>query len=235
VQEFRNLTNELTGVYGFYVVRLNNGASYGYNHRQVFDASTLIQLPAMVMVYRDDFDINGTYRLQSEDKTGSGPLQEEEVDTVWTYGELARYIGRENDEASYNIVLKELGEQNVQEFLRTNGISNTSLDKSTTTPKDVGTLLLKLWRREFVEQGARDELLENLKDSEFNQHLVAGVPSGVQVVHKFGEEVNAVVEAGIVYAHEPFVVVIMSEGVNMAEADEVFPELARLIWEFEGE
>jgi hypothetical protein len=31
------------------------------------------------------------------------------------------------------------------------------------------------------------------------------------------------------------VVVIMSEGVNMAEADEVFPELARLIWEFEGE
>ena len=36
------------------------------------------------------------------------------------------------------------------------------------------------------------------------------------------------------FGDEPFAVVIMSEGVKMTEADQVFPELARLIWEFEA-
>jgi beta-lactamase class A len=234
VEQFRGTTDELTGVYGFYVVRLSNGASYGYNHKQIFSADSLTQLPVMVMAYRGDVDLNDTHRLQEGDiVSGPGSLQNEELDTVWTFGELLKLMGKAGDVSAGSIVAKEIGEENVAQFLRTNGMSHTSLTENTTSPQDVGNLLLKLWNGDFVGMEARDELLATLTDTVYEEHLPAGIPEPIVVAHKYGRDINVVNDAGIAYTDEPFVVVIMSEGVKITEADEVFPELARLIWEFE--
>jgi hypothetical protein len=37
-------------------------------------------------------------------------------------------------------------------------------------------------------------------------------------------------DAGIIFSDQPFVLVIMSQGVNEEEADKVVPELARMIY-----
>ena len=233
VNEFREATNALTGVYGFYVVRLDSGEAYGYNDKQSFKADSLIELPVIVKAYRD-LDLNDTYRLKAEDKVGTGTLSREDNDTVWTFGELVDLIINESDETAYNVVLNKLGKENAQSFLRTNGMGHTSLLEGKTSPQDMGKLLLKLWNGDYMNSGARDELLGLLVDTSDEKHLPAGIPDGVRVAHKYGREVNVVSDIGIVFGDEPFAVVIMSEGVKMTEADQVFPELARLIWEFEA-
>ena len=235
VEEFRSLTNNLTGVYGFYVVRLTDGASYGYNHKNVFQAASLIKLPVMVMAYRGGVDLDDTYRLREEDKVaGSGPLQYEGSDTIWTYGELLGLMGEKSDNTAFNVVVNAMGAQSVEQFLRANAMSATSYEKNTTSPADIGGLFLKLWNGDFMDTSNRDVMLDHLIDTIYEEHLPKGIPDEVPVAHKYGREVNVVNDAGVIYTENPFVIVIMSEGVKMDEADAVFPKLAKLIYEFES-
>lgn len=56
----------------------------------------------------------------------------------------------------------------------------------------------------------------------------------IRVAHKYGVEDNVVNDAGIVFGEKPFVLVIMSKGVVVEEANEVFPKLARIFYESQG-
>jgi len=46
-EQFRVATSDLTGVYGFYVVRVNEGIVYGHLDDETFQAASLIKLPVM--------------------------------------------------------------------------------------------------------------------------------------------------------------------------------------------
>ena len=44
IQEFNLKTEDLSGIYGLYVVNLENGFSYGVNENEIFQAASLIKL-----------------------------------------------------------------------------------------------------------------------------------------------------------------------------------------------
>ena len=74
-----------------------------------------------------------------------------------------------------------------------------------------------------------------LTDTIYESWVPEGIPDEIDVAHKFGRELHVVNDAGIVFAEEPFVLVIVSKGVVEREADEIFPELARLVFDVETE
>jgi len=73
-----------------------------------------------------------------------------------------------------------------------------------------------------------------LTDTIYEEHLVKGIPEDIKVAHKYGREVHVVNDAGIVYVDNPYIVVIMTKGVIESEADEIFPELSKIIFDFES-
>jgi beta-lactamase class A len=60
--------------------------------------------------------------------------------------------------------------------------------------------------------------------------LAAGIPASTDVAHKYGREIHVVSDAGIVFADEPFILVLLSKGVVEREADQAFPELSKAIY-----
>ena len=79
----------------------------------------------------------------------------------------------------------------------------------------------------------KDEILGFLTDTVYESWISEGI-TDADVAHKFGREVHVVNDAGIVLADESFVLVILTKGVVEREADEVFPELAKLVYGIEA-
>lgn len=256
---FNMKTKDLTGVYGLYVVDLNTGFSYGVNESEQFESASLNKLPAMVSALIEEeagnIDLETKYKLKNEDKVaGAGSLSAQPQGYEITYRNLIRLMGKQSDNTAFNIVRKTLGEEKINITLEKIGMENTALSENQTTPKDIGRLFEELWnarlpapepaRKDSVSGGRSDggqgnivskesaeELLGYLTDTLYEEWIVAGVPDDVRVAHKFGREINVVNDAGIVYKEMPYILVILSKGVIENEADAIFPELSRKVYE----
>ena len=237
---FKEKTKDLSGVYGLYVIRLDNGSSYGVNEGEIFQAASLIKLPVMVAMYMEEeegnLDLDEKYTLKESDKTaGSGSLSSKNAGYALTYRELVKLMGKQSDNTAFMICRDMLGDEKIQEVIIKAGMTNTSLEENETTSTDIGNFFESLWKGNLVTSESKDEILESLTGTIYENHLAAGIPDNVQVAHKYGRETHVVNDAGIVFYDQPYVVVMVSKGVVEKEADLIIPELARMIYEVEAE
>ncbi len=236
---FNEKAKDLTGVYGLYVVRLGSGYSYGAHEKEVFTAASLIKLPVMAAMFAESengaIDLDKKYTLQASDKvSGSGSLYGKPVGYEITYRNILQLMGKQSDNTAFRIARKTVGDETIKSYMQKYGMTHTSLEENETTPEDIGQFFEGLWNTNIVSTRHRDELLDNLTNTIYEAWLSAGIPSEVRVAHKYGREVHVVNDAGIVFADTPYVVVIMTKGVVDQEADAVFPELSRLVYEEES-
>lgn len=236
---FVEATNKLSGVYGFYVYRLYDDTGYGIYERETFQAASLIKLPVLYALYHEaeegNLDLDEVYTLKDTDKIpGSGDLYYQPSGTKVTYREMAQAMGHSSDNTAYGIVVSTIGEDKIQELAFSIGMQNTKFETNETTPYEIGMFFRKLWSGNLLSERHSQEILKYLTDTIYEDRIPAGIPEDVRVAHKVGTEVNVVADAGIVYADRPFVLVIMSKGVVDKEAKDVFPELARIVWEVEA-
>jgi len=94
-----------------------------------------------------------------------------------------------------------------------------------------------LYNCSYLSREASDWALELLSKSEFSAGLVAGVPPGVKVAHKFGEksdEASGTVQlhdCGIVYyPQHPYLLCVMSKGQNFQSLSEGVAGVSRLVY-----
>lgn len=232
-------TRKLSGVYGFYVYRLYDDTSYGIYERETFQAASLIKLPVLYALYHEAeegrISLDKAYTLRETDKIpGSGSLYSDPAGSKITYREMAQAMGKQSDNTAYGIVVSTIGEAQIQELTYEIGMANTVFETNETTPYEIGLFFRKLWNGTLLKEEYSQEILEHLTETIYEDRIPAGIPEDIRVAHKVGTEVNVIADAGIVYAPRPFVLVIMSKGVVEKEARDVFPELARIVWEVEA-
>ncbi len=238
VEEFIKHTDPLQGEYGLFVYVLDGNDSYefGVREKEMFQAASLIKLPVMAGMYieeeRQNLDLKTLYKLKKEDKAeGSGSLYYKPAGYELSYRELIRLMGKESDNTAFNICVKILGEERVNEIINDIGMVDTSVDTNETTPYDVGLFFRKLWEGKLLNNKNTTELLSYLTDTKYENHLPAGLPSKIKIAHKYGRETGVVNDAGIVYADNPYIVVIMSKDADLDEADKAFAELSKIVYD----
>ena len=237
ISSFKDKTKSLSGVYGFYVIRLNSGVSYGVNESDIFEPASLNKLPVMLAMYIEaengNIDLETTYVLKDTDKvSGSGSLYGKPEGYELTYRDILSYMGKESDNTAANIARNILDKEKIEQAIDIAGMDNTVVvgEDQESTPHDIGTFFEKLWEGNVISKKYRDEMLGYLTDTIYEEWLAAGIPSSTDVAHKYGREIHVVNDAGIVFADEPFVLVLLSKGVVEREADQVFPELSKAIY-----
>jgi beta-lactamase class A len=241
ILSFKEKTKNLSGVYGFYVVRLSSGFSYGVNENDIFEPASLNKLPVMLAMYieaeKGKIDLETVYVLKDSDKvTGSGSLYGKPEGYELTYRDILSYMGKESDNTAANIAKNLLGEKKIKQAIETARMDNTVVigEDQETTPYDIGLYFEKLWEGDIISKKHRDEFLDFLTDTSYEEWLAAGIPSNTDVAHKYGREVHVVNDAGIIFTDEPFILVLLSKGVVEREADQVFPELSKDIYNQES-
>lgn len=200
-KEFRNLTNNYSGIYAFYIYDLNGDYFYGENYQEKMQAASLIKLPVMCLAMEE-----------GQDK------------------KLIEAMGKRSDNQAYLKMVSVLGKEKINKTIADLGMSKTSLEKNITTPEDIGLFFKKLYKNEILNKEKTDEFLGFLTDTSFEQWLRQGIPSEIRLAHKYGKETHAVNDAGVVFGDKPFVIVILTDGVVESEADRLFPELTKLLY-----
>jgi beta-lactamase class A len=228
----------LPGLYGLYVIRLTDRTSYGVSTNAKFQGASLIKLPLMVLMYKmnetGELDLNTKYTLKNSDKVkGSGDLYLAKEGTLYTYRQLAEFMGKNSDRTAYKVMKEIITDAKLKEFIGKIGMENTDIDTGETTPSDIGNLLAGIWDGTLINEDNKKEILGNLTDTIYEKWITVGVPKDVVVAHKFGQDVGVMADGGIVLSKSPYIIVVMGDGITNHDADILFPKISKGIYEIE--
>jgi len=99
----------------------------------------------------------------------------------------------------------------------------------------MGQYLVKLYRGELVSSVNKEKILTALTATDFEERIPQGVPQGIDVAHKIGNEVQVFNDCGLVLSSRPYVLCLLSKEASQDEALEVIPKISRLVWEFNSQ
>jgi len=89
---------------------------------------------------------------------------------------------------------------------------------NTTTAQALLTLLEAIARSRAVDPESSRQMLETLERQTINEAIPAGLPAGTRVAHKTGDITRIWHDAGIVLASRPFVLVVLTRGLENPKA-----------------
>lgn len=118
-------------------------------------------------------------------------------------------------------------------------VDPTDITDETISVKGYSNIFLQLYSGSYLY---RNELSENalamLADSEFNQGIVAGLPEGMTVAHKFGERsdlpggLNQLHDCGIVYyPGNPYLLCVMTRGKDFTALAKTISNISATVYE----
>ncbi|MEK7497780.1 MAG: serine hydrolase [Patescibacteria group bacterium] len=235
-EKFKEKTDSLLGTYGFSFIDLTTGKAYSLKGNESFQAASLIKLPTAVALYKEaevgKLDLDSVHTLSDSEKLeGNGSLAGFPTGTKITYRNIVKYMLTQSDNTAFNIVEIFLGDRKIQKTIDSLGMTKTSIADNLTSADDIALILRELKEGNILNPIDSDEILSYLKQSKFDSWLVAGIPQGVEIAHKYGREIGVVNDAGIIYSPRPYILVILSKEVNEKEADSIFPELSKLFYD----
>lgn len=229
---------------------------YGVNPDDQFSPRSLLKLPLAIAYYKlseidpailtQEFTYKqGTSLNQYEHFNSSTPLvvgksysvqtmldrmiKDSDNDVVQT---LAQYINKD----FYNKVLLDLG-------VDVPTVAAGGMQADFLTAKIYAATLRTLYNSSYLSPTQSEKLLATLSESSFTSGLVAGVPKGTVIAHKFGEgtemdpNTKAVIkrelhDCGIIYREDnPYILCVMTEGNNFDDLSTIIAHISQAVWQ----
>lgn len=221
------LIEEFEGDYSIYYEDLGTGDAFGINHNSVMTAASLNKVPIIFYLYslasKREINLEEKITLLEEDiqDYGTGVLRYEEPGGVYTLKKLAELSFKHSDNTAAHLLTIRLGEDNIQSFVNSLGLSATSIAFNETSPKDFGKLMSLFYGNKLMSEALKNELLGYMSNTEFENRIPRYLESA-NVYHKIGDADNMVHDAGIVEpasdsskneGDTPFILVVMTQGI----------------------
>jgi beta-lactamase class A len=231
-----------SGTWAYYIHLLDDSDfSWAKNENLTLTAASLIKLP-LILAYYQQIDQNlvdpaTIYTLDRQDfRSGAGTLQNQKVGYQISYQDLAHLCLSQSDNTAYAALLRIITPQKVNELISSLGLSSTDLEENTTSASDIGQIFEYIYTSSFLSDSSRQEIINSLTNTAFEDRFPTGLPQGIQIAHKIGTETNALSDAGLVFTPDrDFVLVLLADQVNPQKAQSVFPRFAQAIyWQLLG-
>ena len=236
-RQIDHIVGDLDGIAGVVVLDLTNGDKVLTNADEIFPQASLIKLPLLVELYRQEDEaqkgasgkarLNDVYTVRQEDMVPDSDIMLGLTPGVTrlTNRDLATMVSAVSDNAAANVLIDRVGMENVNTMLDSLGLTNTRLRRkmmdlkaaqegreNVSTPREMMTLLQAIWQNKLFSQPLRDDLLKVLAaHTHYTTFIHSGVPADVMVAEKEGELEAVRTVAGIVFAqNRPFALVVMT-------------------------
>ena len=239
------LSSEFEGEYSVYYEDLKTSEAFGINHNSVMTAASLNKVPVIFYLYslasKREINLEEKITLLAEDVQdyGTGKLRYEEPGGVYTLKRLSELAFQHSDNTAVHLLTIRLGEDQIQSYVDSLGLSATSIAYNETSPKDFGTLMSKFYNNELMSEALKNELLDYMSDTEFENRIPRNLKEA-KVYHKIGDADNMVHDGGIIdpsassgqVNKSPFILVVMTQGiVDENKAHENIGLVARTIFD----
>ncbi|MGD0622049.1 MAG: serine hydrolase [Thermacetogeniaceae bacterium] len=234
--EIASYLKNYKGQYGVYYYDILSGQEFGINDEDQYTGASDEKIPINLYLYNKiksgAVNPEGTLTYLQEDyEGGTGGIQYEKVGTRYTVEDLSGLSIVDSDNVAANMLIRFLGMQNIKDYMQQVGGQVVVDGQNVSSPRDMGLYMKLVY--EFCENNGTlgDDLMNNFLNTDFNDRLPALLPKSVKVAHKIGNDVGVVNDVGIVFAAKPYIVAVMSKGVNEEEAPSVIANISKMIYD----
>ncbi len=228
-----------------YLRTLDGGPWVGIDIEKPFSPGSLLKVPLAISIYKKA-ETNPAFLRQQIDYTGQEVLDPQFFKpAVFPAGkhsveELVQQMLINSDNNAAHLLAEALGVQDFEKTYEHLGVQKPPSQGSdyTTTTRDYSSFFRVLYNATYLGHASSENLLKVLSESPFTNGLVAGVPPGIVVSHKFGERSleNSrslqLHDCGIVYAPaRPYLICVMTQGTDFKLMAKTISELSRLAYD----
>lgn len=195
-----------------FLVDLDDNSYVNIQASNILSSASTIKLPVLVAFFQDvdkgKIRLDEKMTMTKEDiGSGSGSMQYEKPGTQFTTLDIATQMITNSDNTATNMLVKRMGgaEKLNQRFLEW-GLTKTVLRNplpdlegtNTTTPEDLGNLLINLERGKLVSLKSRDRMLSIMRNLVRNTLLPVGLEEDAMIAHKTGDIRSVLGDVGII-------------------------------------
>ncbi len=246
--------NHQASAVSIYFRRLNAGRWFEINGEDLYRPASLLKVMTAIATMRYAEDHPGylnqyvTYHDQvfndpDEAKMGVLPLQ---PGGSYQVSALISRLLTYSDNGANNLLIDSLPDSAVEDVGQDLNINPPEDTSAPFMSGRIYSLLFRvLYNASYLNSQDSEHLLEILSNATFTKGLVAGVPSGVKVAHKFGlrtptdlppSEANAdneLHDCGIVYySKHPYFLCVMTRGDNQVALEGVIKTISQITYEW---
>ena len=204
----------------------------------------LVVLAALLdKVAAGEIDLAAQVEVTSSDiVSGTGTVQDDGPGT-YELQDLARRMIADSDNTATNVIVDLIGMDAVNEEASKLGLTGTVMARkmmdmvaadqgmrNRMTSDDAATVLNLIATGKLVNEQMSELAMNFLLQQTINAGLTDAIPAGVQVVHKTGELIQAEHDGGIVLAAHPYVLVVMTEGIDNYLGVSVIADVSRAVY-----
>ncbi len=245
----RQLKNTQVKDIAVYFRDLNNGPWFGVNELKDYSPASLLKVPIMLAYLRyangDPSILEKKLTIDTVAPDDMQNIKEVKPAVPLTAGDQYSVddLIRRMIESSDNAAAKALLDNLDQRFL-----NNTFTDLGMIVPeersledfmsvKEYASFFRILFNASYLSKPGSEKALQYLTRSAFTEGIIAGVPVGITVAHKFGERVTSdhlkqLHDCGIVYyPNRPYVLCIMTRGTDFDALAKTIKEISTLVYQ----
>ncbi len=230
---------------------LDNSGSFQINGYDSMYSASMIKL-LVLAEYLDEVDSgelspDDTYTLRRADVVGgSGTMQNARLGTAYTLDDVAYLMVSASDNVATNVLIDRMGLENIQEKCSELGLEGTSLVhklmstgindglSNMISANDAALILGRIANRTLASEEACDRAEQYLLAQKDNEGLAEGLPDSIAFGHKTGSLDDARHDGGIVYAENPYVIVVLTQNIDYDEANNLMEEISAAVYEALG-
>ena len=225
------------GVMGVAIIDLSDGRTILKNADHVFPTASSIKIAILLELYHQEQQaregaegkarLNDVYDVDPKVLVDFSSIMQGLTPgiTKITNHDVAQFMIAVSDNTASNVLIDRVGMENVNETLRSLGLTKTLLrrhmmdfeaarrgDENVSTPREMARLLQLIYEGKTLNKELTAEFikqLSTLKESELQNDLPA---RGIQVANKPGNLKGVRTDSGIIFAkNRPFVISVMTE------------------------
>lgn len=227
-----------------YFSDLNNGPWVGINSTEEFVPGSLLKLPLAMSVFKlaeDDPSLLQKKLLYTGAEVSDSQYFQPAPLAAGEYpiSELVRHLIIDSNNNAANVLANGIGVDAFRATYAHLGIKEpvpNSTDYGVTTMV-YASFFRVLYSATYLDDAHSEQLLKYLSEATFTQGLVAGVPNGVAVAHKFGERALGdslavqLHDCGIVYVpHHPYLMCVMTKGTDYTALARTIADLSQVAY-----
>ncbi|MBX2909133.1 MAG: serine hydrolase [Chitinophagales bacterium] len=225
---------------------LNNGGWIGINEDENYSPASLLKVPIMVCALKKADNDPGFLKKKIKFSRYSDDTTPNIVDTAliklgntYTVEELIYKMIANSDNEAKNLILNEVGDDAFTKTFIDAGIAPPNFEYSTDilSTKSYSAFFRVLYNATYLSKEMSEKGLYFLSKASFKQGLVAGVPQGIAVSHKFGERafadtnIKQLHDCGIVYLNgTPYLLCVMTKGTNFKILEGVIAKVSSIVY-----
>lgn len=228
---------------------LLNGPWYGFHEDAVFAPQSLFKLPTVIAYFKiaeENPDIlQQTIEYQGQIPSNLPDSEQLTPGAPYTIELLIQRTLQLSDNVAFNLLVEKLPEKYLRKVHEDLNLPYPGKDTPSdfVSVREYSAIFRVLYNFSYLSRKYSERLLELLTKSDYPDGLVAGVPKGTLVSHKFGlknpksdGDISQLHDCGIVYHPErPYLICIMTKGSDQVSQSKTLQELAGAVYTWVNE